>query len=140
MFLPSYHVVLFSIFISLPPANLHSAFLYFYILNIFINKNRNSDSKSLFDSIKTNTLPEIHGPTGCGARIPRQHRTIHFRNEIQNMSEKGAFYEKLKSLRRESDRVLFSDGGKHWPIFRVKDDLYNDFWPFFERYIKEWTP
>ena len=54
------------------------------------------------------------------------------------MSEKGAFYEKLKSLRRESDRVLFSDGGKHWPIFRVKDDLYNDFWPFFERYIKEW--
>ena len=62
---------------------------------------------------------------------------IHFRNEIQNMSEKGAFYEKLKSLRRESDRVLFSDGGKHWPIFRVKDDLYNDFWPFFERYIKE---
>lgn len=56
------------------------------------------------------------------------------------MSEKGAFYEKLKSLRRESDRVLFSDGGKHWPIFRVKDDLYNDFWPFFERYLKEWSP
>ena len=55
------------------------------------------------------------------------------------MSEKGAFYEKLKSLRRESDRVLFSDGGKHWPIFRVKDDLYNDFWPFFERYLKEWV-
>ena len=67
-------------------------------------------------------------------------RGHHLRNEIQNMSEKGAFYEKLKSLRRESDRVLFSDGGKHWPIFRVKDDLYNDFWPFFERYIKEWTP
>ena len=34
------------LFISLPPANLHSAFLYFYILNIFINKNRNSDSKN----------------------------------------------------------------------------------------------
>ena len=84
-----------------------------------------------------NTSPEILGPWADGTS-PCQ--TIQFRNEIQNMSEKGAFYEKLKSLRRESDRVLFSDGGKHWPIFRVKDDLYNDFWPFFERYIKEWTP
>ena len=46
------------------------------------------------------------------------------------------YKERLRRIRREADKVLFSDGGKHWPIFRVKDELYEDFWPFFERYIK----
>lgn len=43
--------------------------------------------------------------------------------------------EKLREVRREADRVLFSDGGKQWPIFRVRDKLHEDFWTFFERYI-----
>ena len=46
------------------------------------------------------------------------------------------YKERLRRIRKEADKVLFSDGGKHWPIFRVKDDLYEDFWPFFERYLK----
>ena len=32
----------------------------------------------------------------------------------------GHFFEKLRRLKNEADRVLFSDGGKHWPIFRIK--------------------
>ena len=44
--------------------------------------------------------------------------------------------DKLRRIRKEADKVLFSDGGKHWPIFRVRDELYEDFWPFFERYLK----
>ena len=37
--------------------------------------------------------------------------------------EQARYYEKLRRLRREADRVLFSDGGRHWPIFRVKESL-----------------
>jgi len=43
--------------------------------------------------------------------------------------------EKIRSIKREADRVLFSDGGKQWPIFRIRDALYDDFWVFFERYL-----
>ena len=43
--------------------------------------------------------------------------------------------EKLREIKREADKVLFSDGGKQWPIFRIRDKLYDDFWLFFERYL-----
>ena len=43
--------------------------------------------------------------------------------------------EKVREIKREADRVLFSDGGKQWPIFRPRDQLYEDFWLFFERYL-----
>lgn len=54
---------------------------------------------------------------------------------MQNDANK-IFFEKIRKLRNEADRVLFSDGGKHWPIFRIKDELYADFWSFFEKYLK----
>jgi len=38
---------------------------------------------------------------------------------MQNDANK-IFFEKIRKLRSEADRVLFSDGGKHWPIFRIK--------------------
>jgi hypothetical protein len=43
--------------------------------------------------------------------------------------------ERIHDLRKEADKLLFSDGGKQWPIFRIRDNLYEDFWLFFERYI-----
>ena len=43
--------------------------------------------------------------------------------------------DQLRQIKREADRVLFSDGGKQWPIFRMRDPLYDDFWLFFERYL-----
>ena len=46
------------------------------------------------------------------------------------------YKDRLRKIRKEADRVLFSDGGRHWPIFRPREQLYADFWPFFERYLR----